>query len=49
MIHKTLETWIKEIDLLCTPDKIIMWNGTQTEYDAMVLDLVSQKKSYPPE
>ncbi len=45
MIHKTLETWIKEIDLLCTPDKIIMWNGTQTEYDTLVQDMILQKKA----
>ncbi len=45
MIHKTLETWIKEINLLCTPDKIVIWNGTKAEYDDLVHDQISQKKA----
>ena len=37
----SLNDWITEIQTLCTPDNVVIWNGTQKEYKDLAEDCVN--------
>ena len=43
--NNTLHNWIEEIQSLCNPDNIVLWEGTQTQYDELADDCVIQGKA----
>ena len=40
-----LNEWIKEIQSLCNPDNIVIWQGTQKQYDELAEDCVNTGKA----
>ena len=40
-----LNDWISEIKLLCTPDAIVIWEGTQKQYDDLSEECVLSNKA----
>ncbi|XFA98827.1 phosphoenolpyruvate carboxykinase (GTP) [Candidatus Izemoplasma sp. B36] len=40
-----LNEWIQEIQSLCNPDNIVIWQGTQKQYDELAEDCVSTGKA----
>jgi len=40
-----LNAWIDEIQTLCTPDDVIIWEGTQREYNDLANDCVTNGKA----
>ena len=40
-----LNDWINEIQTLCTPDKIVVWQGTQKQYDELAEECVKTGKA----
>ena len=46
MIRNTiLNDWINEVQTLCTPDNIVIWNGSKTQYDNLAEECVKTKKA----
>ncbi len=41
----SLNDWITEIQTLCTPDNVVIWNGTQKEYNDLAEDCVNNGKA----
>lgn len=41
--HPKLKEWIEKIQGLCTPDEVVICNGSQEEHDAICQELVNQK------
>ncbi|MCP5505572.1 MAG: phosphoenolpyruvate carboxykinase (GTP) [Chlamydiales bacterium] len=41
--HKKLKAWVETIQGLCTPDEVILCDGSQQEHDAICQELVDQK------
>ncbi|MBU1144778.1 MAG: phosphoenolpyruvate carboxykinase (GTP) [Firmicutes bacterium] len=37
--HKKLQEWVNEIKDLCTPVKVVWWNGTKAEYDSLLEEM----------
>ncbi len=40
-----LNDWISEIKSLCTPENVVIWEGTQKQYDDLAKDCVSKGKA----
>ena len=40
-----LNEWIEEIQSLCNPDNILIWQGTQKQYDELAEDCVKTGKA----
>lgn len=40
-----LDDWIQEIKSLCSPDSIVLWEGTQKQYDDLAEDCVRRGKA----
>ena len=38
---KKLNDWIKEVQSMCRPDKVVICNGSQDEYDCLMNEMVS--------
>ncbi|MCK5731948.1 MAG: phosphoenolpyruvate carboxykinase (GTP) [Tenericutes bacterium] len=43
--NAALNAWIAEIQTLCTPDNVLIWKGTQNEYDELAEDCVNNGKA----
>jgi phosphoenolpyruvate carboxykinase (GTP) len=41
--HPKLKEWIEKIQGLCTPDEVVICDGSQEEHDAICQELVNQK------
>jgi phosphoenolpyruvate carboxykinase (GTP) len=45
--NRALETWVKEVEALCRPDRVHWCDGSQAEYDAMLRTLVASGTAQP--
>ncbi|MBN2541161.1 MAG: phosphoenolpyruvate carboxykinase (GTP) [Bacilli bacterium] len=43
--NKVLKDWIEEIQSLCQPDVVVLWEGSQTQYDDVAEDCVRKGKA----
>ncbi len=43
--NKVLKEWIEEIQSLCKPDRIVLWEGTKVQYDELAEECVRTKKA----
>lgn len=45
--HSALVAWVRECAELCQPDKIYWCNGSQSEYDRLMADMVQSRMATP--
>jgi len=43
--NSLLNGWIDEIQALCTPDNVVIWDGKQARYDDLANDCVKTGKA----
>ncbi|MGA7844640.1 MAG: hypothetical protein WCB17_08840, partial [Dehalococcoidales bacterium] len=47
MKNEKLTKWVQEINTLCQPDKIYWCDGTKTEYDTLMAEMVAAGQATP--
>jgi phosphoenolpyruvate carboxykinase (GTP) len=45
--HRALQSWVKEVEALCRPERVHWCDGSQAEYDAMLRQLVASGTARP--